>query len=517
MVMVRDLIQRTPHRWIAPLFLLVFLALCVGMSLTKRPWSDEGWFAAAGYNLAFNGKPGTLVLEPRGYREGIDRYTYWTAPLYYPLQAVWYRVFGFSLFSMRSLSTFFGLLLILSLYVIALHLFQDHAVALLTLMLLSFDYVVVMGASFGRMDIICSAFGWSAVAAFLLLRNRNLTLALLCGQTLVALSGLTHFLGILYFFAFWILVFWSDRTRLTIKAVLFSFLPYVIGGLAWGAYIMQAPELFISQFGGNAADGGRLKLLTDPFSAVFKEISDRYLVAYGLASHSAGSSGPVWLKSFVLFAYLLALVLAISNERFRSKPGVRISLLLLVLFFVVMTVLDGQKLTYYLLNIVPLFSAILAAAALYIYKQSSLGKVAATSIITGIILVQFGGAILKIRSNGYANQYSPAAEFIRSNSGPGDITYGSAEIAFALSFDGQVVDDHWLGYEKDRTPKFFILEEVYEEALDGRRRDMPEVYSFVMQTLERDYDLVYDKSHYRIYQRKRSSAINEPKAETSTH
>ena len=348
------------------MLLVVFAALCVGTSLTKRPWSDEGWFAGAGYNLAFHGKPGTLVLEPRGYREGIDRYTYWTAPLYYPLQAGWYRLVGFSLFSMRTLSTVFGLILIAAVFFFTRGLFNDEAVAMLTAALLSFDYVVVMGGSFGRMDIICTAFGWAALGAYFLLREKNVPVALLVGQTLVVLSGLTHFLGIIYFFAFWFIVVYFDRSKLSLRTVLLSFLPYFIGAIAWGAYIMQAPELFMIQFGGNAQDGGRLALLADPVSAITKEITERYVVAYGLASHSAGSSGPVWLKSLVLFAYLIGLGIVLSTRQLRSCRGTHIVLVLLAIFFVIMTLLDGQKLSYYLLNIVPIYSIILAVAMVHL-------------------------------------------------------------------------------------------------------------------------------------------------------
>lgn len=489
-------------RWILPVLLVVFAALCVGTSLTKRPWSDEGWFAGAGYNLAFHGKPGTLVLEPRGYREGIDRYTYWTAPLYYPLQAGWYRLVGFSLFSMRTLSTVFGLILIAAVFFFTRGLFNDEAVAMLTAALLSFDYVVVMGGSFGRMDIICTAFGWAALGAYFLLREKNVPVALLVGQTLVVLSGLTHFLGIIYFFAFWFIVVYFDRSKLSLRTVLLSFLPYFIGAIAWGAYIMQAPELFMIQFGGNAQDGGRLALLADPVSAITKEITERYVVAYGLASHSAGSSGPVWLKSIVLFAYLIGLGIVLSTRQLRSCRGTHIVLVLLAIFFVIMTLLDGQKLSYYLLNIVPIYSIILAVAMVHLFRRSWFGKLAASGLIFVVLALQAGGLVLKMRTNGYANQFTPAAEFIKSNAQPGDVAYGSAELAFALGFEGQVVDDHWLGFERGRLPRFFVIEEVYEEALDGRRRSTPEVYSHVMRTLELEYELVYDRSHYQIFMRR---------------
>lgn len=489
-------------RWIIPVLLVVFVALCVGTSLTKRPWSDEGWFAGAGYNLAFHGKPGTLVLEPRGYREGIDKYTYWTAPLYYPLQAGWYRLVGFSLFSMRTLSTVFGVILIVSVFFFTRALFKDDAVAMLTAALLSFDYVVVMGGSFGRMDIICTAFGWAALGAYFLLREKNFPLALFASQTLVVLSGLTHFLGIIYFFAFWFIVVYFDRSKLSLRAVLLSFTPYIVGAIAWGAYIMQAPELFMIQFGGNAQDGGRLALLADPVSAITKEITERYVVAYGLATHSAGSSGPVWLKSIVLFAYLLGIGVALSVKQLRSKTGTRIAFILLAIFFTIMTLLDGQKLSYYLLNIVPVYSVILAAAMVYLFRRSQFGKLAASGLILGVLALQFGGLVLKMRTNGYANQFTPAAEFIKSNAQPGDVAYGSAELAFALGFEGQVVDDHWLGFERGRLPRFFVIEEVYEDALDGRRKSTPEVYSHVTRTLEREYELVYDRSHYQIFMRR---------------
>jgi len=185
--------------YIILIFTALFVFMCVGTSLTKRPWSDEGWFAAAGYNLAFHGKPGTLVIEPRDYRVGINRYTYWTAPLYYPMQAIWYSLFGFSLFSMRTLSTVFGLIYIFSWYSIAKRLLKDNAVATLAFVSLAVDYIVVMNGSFGRMDITCSALGASSLAVYLWRRDKNLTQAIFFSQTLLVLCGLTHFFGILYF------------------------------------------------------------------------------------------------------------------------------------------------------------------------------------------------------------------------------------------------------------------------------------------------------------------------------
>ena len=76
----------------------------------------------------------------------------------------------------------------------------------------------------------------------------------------------------------------------------------------------------------------------------------------------------------------------------------------------------------------------------------------------------------------------------------------SSEMAFALGFDGRVVDDHWLGYGLNLKPRFFVVEEVYEEALEGKIVENQPVYEFVTQTLARDYTLVYDQNHYKIYE-----------------
>ena len=76
-----------------------------------------------------------------------------------------------------------------------------------------------------------------------------------------------------------------------------------------------------------------------------------------------------------------------------------------------------------------------------------------------------------------------------------------AELAFVLASK----DRWWTTTGSDgarRLPRFFVIEEVYEEALDGRRRSTPEVYSHVMRTLELEYELMYDRSHYQIFMRR---------------
>src|SRR6267143_1229160 len=152
---------RGRERWLALTAVFAYVVLSVASSLTKRPWSDEGWFANAPLNLVTKGWMGTTVVEQAGhpFLNGIDRYTYWVMPLHLVLQAAWYKIFGFSLLTMRSLSLLFGLVALGSWFLIMRALSQSNQVATLTVVLL-IPYVV-------------AATAWS----FYILKSPNLFLA----------------------------------------------------------------------------------------------------------------------------------------------------------------------------------------------------------------------------------------------------------------------------------------------------------------------------------------------------
>lgn len=492
---------KTTSKFILISVSILFVLLCVSTSLTKRPWSDEGWFAGAGYNLVKNGEPGTLALEPRGFKEGIDRYTYWTAPLYYPLQASWYSVFGFSLFSMRSLSTFFGLIYIFSWFLIAKKLFDDSKIALFTILLLACDYVVVMGGSFGRMDIICSAFGAAALAVYLQLREKNLTQAIFLSQLLVVCSGLTHFLGILYFLGVICLFLWFDKGKITLKLICISLIPYIVGSIGWGIYILQDPNLFVTQFFGNATDSGRMKSFLNPVNAIFDEIQRRYFVSYGLGQHGIGNFGPIYLKSLVLVGYIIGLIGVLFTKTIRTNPSIKLLMVIWGLFFIILTILDGQKLSYYLLNIIPLYTVFLSVFLVTLWNNSSFQKLLVGTALIGITLLQTAGLAYRMYLNGYGKQFSPAAQYLKDNTNENQLIIASAEMAFAFGFDGRIRDDSWFGYGKEETPDFIVIEEVYQIASEGNRNNRPEVFIYSQNLLSENYKLVYDENHYKIYQK----------------
>jgi hypothetical protein len=110
-----------------------------------RPWCDEGWFSNPAENLATTSSMPTSVLDPtstwRGVNlQGINRHTYWIMPLYILAQAGWYRIAGFSMVSMRLSSVLWGLVALLSWYIILKRLSGSTAVALLAVALLGTDF-----------------------------------------------------------------------------------------------------------------------------------------------------------------------------------------------------------------------------------------------------------------------------------------------------------------------------------------------------------------------------------------
>ena len=98
------------------LIVLVYLGLGLTDVFTRAPWCDEAWFGNPAYNLAYKGFMGTTVLEPASSTwknvklTGIDRHTYWVMPLNLLVNAASFRVFGFSIYSMRLISLLWGLI-----------------------------------------------------------------------------------------------------------------------------------------------------------------------------------------------------------------------------------------------------------------------------------------------------------------------------------------------------------------------------------------------------------------------
>ena len=240
----------------------------------------------------------TTVLESAGTPlRGLDRHTYWVMPLYIVSQAAVDELFGPGLLRARLISVVSGLLILVSWFVILRTLFENKYVALLGIFLMAIDSYMIAVGSTGRSDMLCAGLGSAGLAAYLGIRSRSLSFALLVSNALIAASGLTHPNGILYLASLLFLVWSFDRREIKWVHVAAGAAPYVAGAAIWSTYILQSPGDFVAQFGSNART--RTSGITSPW-ALIKGEALRYMNAYGLGSQATGLSR---LRVVMLLAY----------------------------------------------------------------------------------------------------------------------------------------------------------------------------------------------------------------------
>ena len=283
--------------------------------------------SCVGYNLLHYRMMGTTIREESGTPfKGINQRTYYLMPLYLLAQATWYAVVGTSLVKTRIFSCLWALLAIWAWFLILRWLTRDYAVIMLGCLLISLDYHFVAGSSFGRMDMMSAALGFSGLAVFLNLREKSLSAALLWSNALAVASVFSHPIGMVHFFGLQALTLWLHRWELNIKRLASIGVPYVVAMGLWLVYILQAPSDFRAQFAANANYMGRLSAVTAPWMGVVQEVTRRYGIGFGLGPHSAGSAGPIWLKSMALAAYVLAVIVCLIAPKLRRSFPVKVLL-----------------------------------------------------------------------------------------------------------------------------------------------------------------------------------------------
>jgi 4-amino-4-deoxy-L-arabinose transferase-like glycosyltransferase len=478
---------------------LAFLVLTAGVMFTQRPGCDEAWFGGPAYNLAFHGYMGTPALEPKTSFEegrnlkGIDRYTYWIMPLNPVVQAGWYQIVGFSLWSMRMLSLLFGLVALAALYLLLRSFELDSVVATVAVALIALDYPFVRSASHGRMDMMCAALNFCAMAAYGLLRKRSLTQAILVANCFAALSCLAHPNGIFGFLGWGVLAVVFDRRKLSLRNVLPGAIPYAVAVLAWYSYIAKAPDLFAIQFGGNTAN--RFWSLHEPLRALLAEVKERYIGASG---------GGAVLKALLLIPYIIGIGGVVTTPSLRKQPFLQAILLIAAGESVYFWLMEGTKLYLYIVHTVPLFLMLFAVWVMNAIRQNRLPRAVVFAAFGIWLVLQGAGVSYVMYRNSYGSAYLPAVRYLTEHAAPADTVMGSAELGFSLGFDRPLVDDVKLGFKTGKRPDFVVMEQRYREWLTAyaRERD-PETYAYIQRLLRQDMHMAYQHNGYEIYARRK--------------
>lgn len=496
------MVRKPIHSILFAVILVIFLLLASATIFTKQPYVDEGWFYSPAYNLVEHGHMGTTIKETEGYPwTDMDRYTYWQPPVHFLMQAGWYILFGKGLFSMRFLSAFFGLICLISIFSIVRKLTGNYWMALLAMFLASIDANFIDAASDGRMDMMSAGFAFAAFAFYLNDREKNIGRAMFVGHLLVVLSGLTHPNGILALFGMVALNIYIDRRNVNIRHVLLAVLPYVLGGLGWGIYILQDPSAFWDQFSVNLL--GKLGSW-NVFESLKSEITGRYLRAYGW---SEGSSLFSRFRVFILGVYFAGVVGSFFIPRKGSAQKINILQILFIVYFLVMTILIGYKWSRYIIYILPIYASLTSIAGNYLINNVRNTKYIIYFVLIIICVMQLGTDIRRVQEDSYHNIYLPVIAKINEHpasrwfdhSQP--FVFGGAELAFELGFDGQVIEDPMLGYYSGKVPDIIVLEPHYHGWFATLSEELPEVYEYTREVLSNEYTSVYQYYQFEIFMR----------------
>jgi 4-amino-4-deoxy-L-arabinose transferase-like glycosyltransferase len=482
--------------------LAVFLVMAIGSALTNRPQVDDAMFANASYNLAENGFFGTTMFdrEAKGLLR-IEEKTYWVMPLFLLQTSAFFKLFGFGIVSMRLVSVFWGLVLIGAFYFIGLKLSGKKSIGILAMAFVGFDYLVLDTSSGGRMDLMSASLGFLALALYLIFRERNLILAVFLSQLSVTLAGLTHPNGIVACLAMIFVTLFLDRKSLGWKHLAAAIAPYLVGGLAYGIYVLQDFEAFRAQFIENATMSGRMGGTSSPLNSLIREFTEKYPHAFGLGMNSGGHSGPIYLKSLILIGYVIGFFSLIFIKPLRERRNYRILLVWAAIQFVVMALIDGQKQTYYLIHVIPLYGASLAIFVDWLWYETVFPKGLLILACLGFFGLQLGGMALRIKQNTNGNFYRPVITYLKENTKENETIMGGPELGFGLNFSDKLIGDATFGMRTGKRAKYIVCDSAVELSWREAERFNPEFYEYLPRLLK-EYDLVYENPAYKIYARR---------------
>ncbi|MGH9772830.1 MAG: hypothetical protein ACRD4Q_14215 [Candidatus Acidiferrales bacterium] len=485
-----------PRFWLyaAILALLISIAAACVAARNRPPWSDEGWFSSAAYNLAHNGFFGTTVVDGADSGlTGIHQHTYWVMPLYLLAQALWYKILPATLFFTRLLNIFLIPFALWGFYLFLSRLLRRTNTAGLAVCLLALSFIFIDNAGFARPDFLCCTLGIWGLAAYLYLREKSLNWALFVANAFIAASGLTHPNGLLHFFGLLTLVLWYDRRRLSLSRLAIAAAPYFILGGIWLVYVFQDFPAFVAQMRANGTDNHRWTSTLNPFLIVWNEIRYRYFVAFGFITR-----GVALVKAYALAAYVAAIIGCLVDRRLRQRSSTRLLLVLLAVYFCVMSVFN-QKLSYYLIHILPFYIALLAVWCAHLWSVYPRARRFVAAGLLILVSVETGGILLKARKRSYVATQSTMIRFVHAHSSPSARVVGSAALLYGLNFDPRLRDDYYLGTKSGRPPDVIIIGPLYRDIYEHYwNKERPAAMRKIDKRLSA-YKLVFRNSDYQVY------------------
>jgi 4-amino-4-deoxy-L-arabinose transferase-like glycosyltransferase len=492
-----------PHRsWaiaIVVIAIATYLALAAGIAWTKAPWCDEGWFACPAYNLAFKGHLGTNVQEPSGhflnaYLTGVQKHTYLNPPGHFVLMAGWFRIVGFSAFTMRLYSMLWSTITLVTLYAFVRR-FAGQPAACAAVALTSIDFLFLWGSADGRTDAATGTLILAAITAYMFLRERSLSLAIAASQSLCALGWIIHPITFLGTLTVAVLAIAYDRRRLKWTHLIPAAIPYIAAFGLWGIYIAQSPSDFITQFSANAAgrNAARFSRILQPWIAVYE------LIVLYTAAYLSGTLWTVTMNPWMIFvlAFYLAAIIYVWRNRTEQTRVFRIAITTIV---IAVTFLVGYKSQSYMVMFVPLHNALLAMMLIAAWRRGTHTKAVSVLVAATFAVVQLTTYVQHVRVDERHTGYRSAMDDLAAYRASGKSVTATTAAGVELGFDG-FIDDARYGFYSKRTADVLLVERSYRRWIQLFETEEPQVFAHAVKTLTHDYTLTRRYGDFWIFER----------------
>jgi hypothetical protein len=169
---------------------------------------------------------------------------------------------------------------------------------------------------------------------------------------------------------------------------------------------------------------------------------------------------------------------------------------------VILSIIDGQKQTTYLIHIVPFYLISLAIVLGWFWNKKRVPRLIVVGIMCAVIAVPLGGMALKIRQNTYGNHYRPLIAFLNENSRDGGLIMGGAELAFGLGFGTNHVADGRFAYYTGKRPKFIVYDSAVDNSWKDSKIHFPGFYEYFPRLLNEEYQLAFENAAFKVYERR---------------
>lgn len=489
------------ERLLLALVLAAYMILAVGTALTRQPYSDEGELASPAYTLVHRGY--MTVIQWEDHRT--SHKAYWMPPVFFLVEGAWQSLVGFGLVQFRLASVVSGLVVLVGAHSIVNSLTGERTLALVVTGLLGLDYTFLQHAGVGRCEVMSLAFGLWATAAYLKLRAQSLSLALVSSHALMAASALTHPVGaLLWMPALLGVQAYLDLKRHTVQSLAQMALPYVVGGAAWGLYIVGDPAEFRSQFRVSLGMG-RMAGFVNPFLAVKREVAERFLAYYGVRPHATAL---VKLKMILPIGYLLGLTGALLIPAAWSCPFLRFAAVLFLAQFLILAIVEGTKQFHYIVHVIPTLDMILGTVVWLAWHRRRIPHPLVVGVVASLLVLQIGPTLFRVREDRYRQDFLPVLDYIRPAVARGEVLISQAEFSIPLNFPDNVITDPSYGWRRKGRPDLVIVDEtVMEKNATGARETKPDLYRYLRQDFPAEFNAVFRRGPYTVYRRRAGANV----------